>query len=1054
MQTPDPKMAPTSLPHFAICILHFSICNLLNLVAHLTTRRSLLSTASACLLLSPLTLRAAEYPPDLVARTEPLSAQEQQKKFRLPPGFSIELVVSEPDIAKPMNLNFDPAGRLYVSNSLEYPFPAKSNPRDSIKVIDDTNGDGKLDRVRTFVDGLNIPIGVIPVSDGVIGFSIPNIYKFRDTDGDGIADKRDILISGFEFRDTHGMASSFTLGLDGWIYSCHGFANRSRMKGTDGSTLELQSGNTFRFRPDGSHIEQFTHGQVNPFGLTFDELGNLYSSDCHSKPIYLLLRNAYYPSFGKPHDGLGYGPEMMSHAHGSTGICGVSYYGADNFPPEYRGTLFVCNPVTGRVNHDWLAAYGSSYRAIERPDFLTCDDPWFRPVDSKVGPDGALYIADFYNRIIGHYEVPLTHPQRDRTRGRIWRIVYDGPAGRRHVPGPDLTRQSISELITSLNHPNLTIRNLATQQLKRKLSTSSSELTDLATKLTGTSITARQRLHLASVLAELNELNDLRRLDVLASDPDRLVRNRTAQILARHPLWKSDVSAMERLAAKLLDDNDPFVRRTAAEVLGGHPQPSHLSPLLDLWKRTPPEDLELIHVVRMALRDNLAATKNIADAVKNYPSADLDRLIEIALGIPTAKAADWIISSLLKRSAETTLPGDATRFLMRHASDESLPDLYKRVEQEIARAKPTRAALVLSSLARGARERGIQPLERFRARALELAGSLLQAKDIPTVQGGIDLARDARLIETLPRLEELLCNPAFEYAPLKRMAVDLLVELDPSHSLTILTKRVNDSREELRVRIKSAEGLGNINTLSARRELVEAFRTAPEEVALGIARALVLGKDGAVALMDAVAAGKTSPHHLKDLMVAARIRGFQIKDLEQRMDELTRDLPPDDERVLKLLARRRDAFLKGKWNPADGAKVFAKTCAACHKVGGTGGKVGPELDGIGQRGLARILEDTLNPNRNVDQAFRSTTLSLKSGRVLSGLVLRTEGAALVLADEQGKEIRIPEDEIEEKTILPISPMPANIAEQLPERDFCNLIAHLLSQQPRAIPPKR
>ena len=175
----------------------------------------------------------------------------------------------------------------------------------------------------------------------------------------------------------------------------------------------MNSGNTFRWRLDGSHLEYFTHGQVNPFGLTFDPLGNLYSADCHSMPVYMLLRGAYYPSFGKAHDGLGFGPTMISHSHGSTGIGGIAYSAAEQFPSEYRDTVLIGNPVTGRVNHDRLETHGSTRIAIEQPDFVTCDDPWFRPVNLQVGPDGALYIADFYNRIIGHYEVPLDHPGRD-----------------------------------------------------------------------------------------------------------------------------------------------------------------------------------------------------------------------------------------------------------------------------------------------------------------------------------------------------------------------------------------------------------------------------------------------------------------------------------------------------------------------------------------------------------------------------------------------------------------------------------------------------------------
>ncbi|MCH2379670.1 MAG: hypothetical protein MK236_09650, partial [Pedosphaera sp.] len=397
-----------------------------------------------------------------VRPTEPLSPAQEKKSFHLEAGFRIQLFASEPQINKPMNMAFDTRGRLWVTSTVEYPHPAKpgTKRRDTVKVLEDTNGDGHADKVTTFADGLNIPTGIYPYKDGAIVWSIPNIWLLRDTNGDGRADKREGLFGplGFE-RDTHGMNSSFTRGFDGWLHITHGFNNHTTVRASNGSSINMQSGNTYRVRVDGSSVEQFTWGQVNPFGMCLDPRGNFYSADCHSSPIYQLIPGAYYPSFGKSHDGLGYAPRTIQHSHGSTAICGILYYADNLWPKKYHGNLFVGNVMTSRVNRDQLAFHGSSPKGRELPDFIRSDDPWFRPVDLQLGPDGALYIADFYNRIIGHYEVPLNHPGRDRTRGRIWRVTYEGKTH------PKLDLSTPAKTIAELGHANLTRRLLAMNHL-------------------------------------------------------------------------------------------------------------------------------------------------------------------------------------------------------------------------------------------------------------------------------------------------------------------------------------------------------------------------------------------------------------------------------------------------------------------------------------------------------------------------------------------------------------------------------------------------------------
>jgi len=300
----------------------------------------ILPAALALWLAAPLS--AANDPfADFVRKTDPRTPAEEQKSFHLPPGFDVQLVAAEPDIAKPMNMAFDERGQLWITQSREYPFPAATNRpgRDEIKILSDFDETGRARHISTFADGLNIPIGVYPYRGGAIAFSIPYIYRFEDTNRDGRADRREVLYSGQGYDlDTHGLTSSFRRGYDGWLYADHGYRNNTTLNGTDGHAITMNSGNTYRMRPDGSRVEQFTWGQVNPFGLQFDPLGDVWSADCHSSPVYLLLRGAYYPSFGKPHDGLGYGPNICEHSHGSTAIAGAKSAAAYSASPAIRTT--------------------------------------------------------------------------------------------------------------------------------------------------------------------------------------------------------------------------------------------------------------------------------------------------------------------------------------------------------------------------------------------------------------------------------------------------------------------------------------------------------------------------------------------------------------------------------------------------------------------------------------------------------------------------------------------------------------------------------------------
>jgi putative heme-binding domain-containing protein len=1163
----------------------------------------------------------------LVAPTEPLTPREQIQRFHLPPGFEIQLVASEPDIQKPMNLNFDSRGRLWVTHSVEYPWPAEgsNSPRDGVTILDGIGRDGKAAKISRFAEGLNIPIGVLPLYDGTeaVVWSIPNLWKLRDTDGDGKADRREILFGPYDFVDTHGDQNSLKLGLDGWVYACHGFRNDSkiRRKGEGPVVLELQSGNTYRFKPDGSQIEAFGWGQVNPFGSCFDQNGNFFTADCHSKPVSLVLRGGYIESFGKPNDGLGFTPPITGDDHGSTGIAGIVFYDAPQFPAEYRHNLFVGNVVTNRVHRDVIQWRGST-PWIEKPeDFLVCDDWWFHPVDLQIGPDGALYIADFYNCIIGHYEVDLKHPRRDRFRGRIWRVVWNGLDGAPAANGDalDLADLPTAKLFDKLNDPNLIVRTAATNeltqrpdflpvlrsQLKAAARASSNGASSKGASSNGESSKGPHwPVHLIWTALRGGELTSSEFLKPVWHDS--VVRANWLRAVAELPRWSKPMGD-DVLA--LADDENAMVRRIAAETLGRRPDVAHVAPLIKLWSQTPPEDTLLIHAVKIALRNQMRSEQGL-ERLATLPLSTVERarVAEIALAVPTEAAAWFAFNYVRENDVSTDMLSRSLTHAARHVGADRLDDVAQFVQTkyrgELAPQLPLFQAIyaglsqkgqtlhsdsalgqwgaalaeaVLDPDSRPASTWSVHPLEGaassqsfqnpwgvrkrkcadglngvlffdsivngeqltgiLRSGPFEIPESLsfwicghngepgtspdpvnhirlkladgadrgaviarqnpprndtaqkttwelqkwagrkgvLEVVDADTGRAyawlgvsrfepsvvdqpspdfatadrqlalAVNLVEQLKLVSQIPRVVSLLSNRDAAVA-VRTAAVQAVSRVDAAAGEPALEKLIVDPSEPAVLKAQAGRALGTINSPASRAALSAAFVGAPGSLEQGLALALAGTPDGVDALLDLVSAGKAPPRLLQDPPIVERLKPSLNPKRQQRIADLTASLPPADQRIRELVAERLKKFSGSGALLDQGEALFKTHCSACHKIGDVGQKVGPQLDGIGQRGAERILEDVLDPNRNIDGAFRATVIATKAGLTITGLKLRDEGQVTVLVDTQGKEQRIAADDIEESQISPISPMPSNFAESIPEAEFQNLLAWLLSRK--------
>jgi putative heme-binding domain-containing protein len=1156
-----------------------------------------------------------------VRTTPPLSTAGEQAKFHLPPGFEIQLVAAEPDINKPMNMAFDSVGRLWVTTSVEYPFPAKNRTgRDRLMIFEDFGPDGRARKVTEFADGLNIPIGVYPFRSKnasgretwkAIVWSIPNIWLFEDTDGDGKADSRQPLYGPFDVsRDTHGNQASFRRGFDGWLYATHGYNNDSHVQGRDGNRVDMNSGNTYRMRLDGERVEHFTWGQVNPFGLAWDERGNLYSSDCHTAPVYQLLAGGYYPSFGKPHDGLGFAPVLMEHAHGSTAIDGFAYYSDDLWPAEYRDHVFVGNVMTSRLNHDRLEFHGSSPRAIEQPDFVVADDPWFRPVDDILGPDGALYIADFYNRIIGHYEVPLSHPGRDHDHGRIWRVVYRGDAAQPKLRPPAL-QTGLDGLVAELGSPNLPRRLLAMSEITDRFGSSARESIQKVIHQPAGELQYLHALWVAYRLGSPDLFNDLTEATKRPGVLSRVHAFRIATSLTedRHRAaiatgggrqLPSDVDALRRLAVSALQDSDGLVRRCAAQTLGAWPSADNLRPILVALGSADPADSHLVYVLRKALRDQLLDGDVFASLnAGQWSATEQAAFASVSISIPSAAASELLLRHLpVLASTQNPEPSvaEVLKHVARYAPESGLHQLAEFAQRQYRDDVDSQFSL-FESVEKGIQQRGGTVPEAMKSWAGQLVAKILDGGDpaegwynvqdesAPTANPWDFESRSfkdgnrGKVLSSLPHGEALTGNlrsPSFPaperlgfwlcghdgfpdqpgkhvnsvrlrradnhqvlreaipprndvgqkveweltdvrnlpvylevadgdtgsaYAWLAigqlqpatipwprvglRRSADLLVSaagisgrmgfvarapalrdlaknrqadvearvaavvaalaLQPEPAIAEFSSILSDASQAPGVRERIGQMLAEVSLPSARASVVAALKTAPYRFQSLWAYGLSTSRDGAEAFLSAVEQGLVSPRILQSVGARNRLQAAKPNDWENRIARLTASLPPSDEARDKLIAERRSGYVRSHANPVEGLQVFRQTCAPCHQINGEGGLVGPQLTGVGNRGLDRLCEDVLDPNRNVDRAFRQTLFTLKNGDVVGGLFRREEGELIIAADATGKEFSIKRSDVQERKESETSLMPDNFGEAIPSSQFNHLMAYLLSQ---------
>lgn len=415
---------------------------------------------------SPLPKIETNYNPEKNGSLRYLYGQEALDKFKLPPGYKIELFASEvefKDLENPVQLSFDNRGRLWVATMPTYPHwqPGDKKPNDRIIILEDTNNDGKADKQTTFVEGLHLPVGFELAPEGVYVSQGTNLVLFKDTNGDSKADTKEILLSGFDDHDTHHAHHAYTTDPSGAIYMGEGLFLHSNVE-TSYGPVRATNGGFYRYNPARRHLERTAQISVpNPWGITFDEWGQNFYAETSGPDVLWMMPASIKPRYGvmTPKSF-----NLIEDKHRVRPTSGLEFISSRHFPDEVQGDLLINNTIgfLGTKQHA-MQESGTGFKSKHRQDLLTSEDRNFRPVDMEFAPDGSLYVVDWHNVLIGHMQHNVRDPLRDHSHGRIYRITYPS---RPLVKPAKIVGASINELLDNLKLPEYRTRYRTRRELR------------------------------------------------------------------------------------------------------------------------------------------------------------------------------------------------------------------------------------------------------------------------------------------------------------------------------------------------------------------------------------------------------------------------------------------------------------------------------------------------------------------------------------------------------------------------------------------------------------
>jgi putative membrane-bound dehydrogenase-like protein len=975
---------------------------------------------------------AEEVPP--LPRVDPLSPDKAAASFRIRDGFELQLLAAEPLVTDPVDMQYDEFGRAYVVEMCDYPYTDKASdkpfvertqdaPLGRVRLLEDRDGDGKFDRSTLFAEGLSWPTGIALYKGGAFVVATPDLWWFKDTNDDGVADERRVVYTGFRKFNVQAVVNNLEWGLDHRLYAAGSSNGGTIRRGDDpqSPSVVLPTAD-FRFSPDdpSGPIELLSGGAR--FGNCFDDAGNRFICNIRNPVQHILLpknylaRNADAPARTGVIDvaeagdqiavfrasppepwrelnsqRLAFDPTLAAPRSEAvatgymTSACGLTIYRGDAYPPDLRGSAFLAEPSANLIHHQTMERRGPTFtskRSLDRHEFVASTDNWFRPVNFVHAPDGTLHVLDMYRETIEHpWSIPDDIKARldlesGRDRGRIYRLA---PTGFRHRATPRLGDASTRELVETLAHPNAWHRDTAHRLLFERQDSSAIE--PLRSVLRG-SDSPLARLHALWSLAGMKALTDSELLPALG-DPSHAVRRSAVELLGARLAHSAE--ARHRLV-QAASDSDPAVRLHVAFALG-------------TWPASEPVEVPAKALATIAIHD--AEDESIRAAIWS----------SLARGLP--EFIDAYFSMRREDAEDDVLLAELAQLVGRNRDPVALQSLLRSIA--FVKRDPDLLGLA-AGLGEGLNRKG-------------LSLSKVLADD-PSPEA-------RRLAGTLENALATIGNSTVP-VNVRRRAVALAAHGEPSRAREALLPLLNAS-SDAETQSLAVNTLGKITGGDTPKILLDIYATLRPEARAEVVEALLSRAAWHTPLVAALEAGVVQPMDVPYARRNTLLRSGDA-DLKQRAVKLFSEALEQRKAVFE---RYRASLRTAKTDPTRGEVVFRRECQTCHKLNGQGRDVGPNLATIRNRAADEILLHVLDPNREVAPNFVAYTVVTTSGRTQSGLVQSEDASRVVILLATGATEEFARADIDELAPTNQSLMPVGLETRITPDEMADLISFLL-----------